>query len=152
MLALALATLTLAPTAPVPPDDANTKALKALQGKWRVVAAEEKGKAIRADDFDIQTITITGTRWVEDEGDQFRSEIKIDPSKSPAHIDLIRLNARGQPTRRIAHGIYKLDEGKLTVCFQSLNPDEEEERPTEFKTATRRSGPQKEKSCSLSSA
>jgi uncharacterized protein (TIGR03067 family) len=135
--------------APVPPDDANVKALKALQGKWKAVAAEQKGFAFNVADFDLQTINVNGTLLalsVDLNKETIRYEIKLDLSKEPAHINLIWLDEKGKPTNRVAHGIYKLDGGRLMICFgQNITPDEPEDRPSEFKTGPPEQRPPKGK-------
>ena len=145
MFALVFATLTLTTAAPVPPDDANAKALKALQGKWKVVAAEENGEAGPLEDFDTHTVAIKGNVLAEIKGgkEQRRYEIKVDPSKSPAHLDLVKLDENGKPTRKVVYAIYKFDGDKLTICFGKGTPDD---RPREFTTGSADLQPPKGKS------
>jgi uncharacterized protein (TIGR03067 family) len=141
-------TVALAGAAPVPKEDDNEKALKAIQGKWKVVAAEEKGKAGNANDFDVQVIAVEGNVLTErrDGKEVARYGISLEPSKSPAHLDLVWLDEKGKLTPRVAHAIYKLEGGRLTICFgHNMTPDKPEDRPREFKTGPPEQRPQKGK-------
>lgn len=134
MLVAVACVLALA-AAPVPPDNSdNAKALKALQGRWKLVAGEERGEAGRADDFGTQDIVVkdvTLTR-LEKGKERDRFTIKFDLSKFPAHLDLVE---QGKTNPGTCHAIYKCEGDRLTICFAGrLSPSEAELRPTEFKT------------------
>jgi uncharacterized protein (TIGR03067 family) len=54
--------------------------------------------------------------------------LKVDPSKKPAEIDLIR---EQEPLKGKAFkGIYKFEDDKLTMCLADIGKD----RPTEFES------------------
>ena len=144
MLALVITTLTLTAAAPVPPDDANAKALKALQGKWKLVAGEERGEAGPAKDFDVQMIGVKGdTLTLIEKGKETRRvTIKLDLSKSPAQLDLIALEDGAAGTN---HAIYKLESDRLTICFanRAFSRTDAKDRPTKFETGPKDQQPAK---------
>ena len=55
-------------------------------------------------------------------------DMKLDPSKKPAHMDIIESNG-GKDT--VLKGIYVIDGDTLKVCFAPPG----DKRPTEFTTA-----------------
>jgi uncharacterized protein (TIGR03067 family) len=110
-------------------EDAATKEMKAMEGDWIVVGLEEGGRKASGDDVKGMRWTFKGSEMVptnpgEKRGDRCR--VKLDPSKSPKHIDLELLE--GNHKGKTVEGIYKLEEGRLTICLR-----EEKGRPTEFK-------------------
>jgi uncharacterized protein (TIGR03067 family) len=136
---LASLALILAPV----PEDANEKALKALQGKWRIVATEDRGGKPEKDDskefltFNADTLTwqrySTVDKWT----------VKIDPSKTPAHINFTA--KVGEKTRTI-HAIYEIKGGRLAICFgNNATPDDPADRPGELKTGSPEQRPKKGK-------
>jgi len=114
------------PLAAAPPQQAE---LARHQGTWSVLSFRREGKDTPAE------ITQTIIRIVEGdhvvwkrEGKSFAAtKVELDPSKSPATIDVI---PDGGPARdkRIL-GIYKLEGNRLTICMA----DADQPRPTEFK-------------------
>src|SRR5437764_360074 len=113
-------TAALASAAPVPREDENEKALKQLQGKWKLVAGEEQGEAGTAKEFDGRKMVISAKgntlTLVEKDKEVGRATIKLDVSKSPAHLDLVALEKGAEGT---CHTIYKIEGDRLTICFAS---------------------------------
>ena len=115
-----------------PKEDAAAKELKVLGGDWDVVVLEQDGRKASADD-------VKGMRWAfkgatmqrtdpgEKPGD--KAEVKLDPSRSPKHIDLVVLG--GDLKGKTLQGIYKLEDGKLTVCLRDEKAPEKG-RPKDF--------------------
>src|SRR5262245_31490071 len=100
-------TVALTGAAPVPPEGENAKALKQLQGKWKLVAGEERGEAAEAKEFDSRkmVISVKGNilTLIEKDKEEGRVTIKVDLSKSPAHLDLVALEEGAEGT---CHTIY----------------------------------------------
>jgi uncharacterized protein (TIGR03067 family) len=145
MLALVF-TVALAGAAPVPREDENEKALKLLQGKWKLVAGEERGEAGTAKEFDRRKMvfSVKGNTLTLSEKDKEagRATIKLDVSKSPAHLDFVALEEGAEGT---CHTIYKLEGDRLTICFPNhvFWRTEAKDRPTKFETGPKDQQPAK---------
>jgi RNA polymerase sigma factor (sigma-70 family) len=115
------------------PDDAAARELKALQGAWEVVAMKSEGVETTPDDVKGMSWTFKGARIEgKDPGDKKATEfgeVNLDPGKNPKHFDVTvtegALKGKSQP------GIYKLEDGRLTVCLRDEKALEKG-RPTEF--------------------
>jgi uncharacterized protein (TIGR03067 family) len=113
-----------------PPTDAAKNDLSKIQGEWVVQQAQRNGKdapekareSIKIK-IDGSKITISDAQSVRDE----TAEITLDPSKSPATIDLKPSRPGGE---ELVPGIYKLDGEMLTLCWTKQGGG----RPTEFST------------------
>ena len=107
----------------------EAEALKELEGDWKVVelvkdgrkATEEGMKEMR---WNFKGSKLQGTDRGGKSADQ--SEVKLDPSKEPPQIDFVGL--AGEHKGETAQCIYKLEKGRLTVCWRN----EKRGRPTEF--------------------
>jgi uncharacterized protein (TIGR03067 family) len=77
------------------------------------------------------TVVIQKDKMSWRKGDMVSKEdtIKLDPSKTPRAMDLIRL--KGNPVGKVSESIYKLEGDTLTLCTPIL--PEASSRPTEFK-------------------
>jgi RNA polymerase sigma factor (sigma-70 family) len=87
-----------------------------LQGTWKLVQTHKHGKKVDAEDIPIHPhdLVIEGSK-VEmklTKGGGDRGEMELNPAATPKQITMTWLIQW--------HGIYKLDEDKLTICF---NPD-----------------------------
>jgi uncharacterized protein (TIGR03067 family) len=111
-------------------DDAAKKELKALEGTWKVVAAEQDGDpldrivggTLKIKDNNFQIKTAGGT--------EMKGDLILDPAKSPKHIDLAHQD--GLLKDKTWQGIYELKGDTLKLCYAEA--DSEKERPAEFKT------------------
>lgn len=108
-----------------------------IEGEYVLVGAEMWGKAdtqkdIEEDSEADRTISITkdtiGMKLMGDK--QHKVKYKIDPSKTPAEIDIIGKD-KGQKDKT-TYGIYKLEGDTLT--FFVFGAEETKDRPKEFKT------------------
>jgi uncharacterized protein (TIGR03067 family) len=94
-----------------------------LQGEWPLVSIELGGKEVeRSKD---QKLVIKGDDWTAPGGGKFK--FKIDATKSPKQLDLIREQG-GQEFTWV--GIYKIEGDTLTFCRSAGAGGE---RPKEFK-------------------
>ena len=111
-------------------EEARKKELKALQGTWKVVAAEQDGDpldrivggllTIKENNFVIKT---TG-------GTELEGDLILNPSKKPKQIDFA--HQKGLLKDKTWQGIYELKDDTLKFCYAEADSDKE--RPTEFKT------------------
>lgn len=111
-------------------EDAAKKEQKALQGTWKVVAAEQDGEPLDR--------IVGGTMTVKDNnfhiktagGSELKGDLILDPAKSPKHVNLAHQD--GPLKDKTWQGIYELKGDVLKICYAEA--DSEKERPTEFKT------------------
>jgi RNA polymerase sigma factor (sigma-70 family) len=115
------------------PEDAAAKELKSLQGDWNVVALAAAGQRATPDDVKGMSWTFKGARIAGiNPGDKKATEfgeVKLDPTKTPKHFDLVPLE--GEIKGKSQPGIYKLEDGLLTVCLRDEKALEKG-RPKEF--------------------
>lgn len=122
--ALAAAVFAVGLAGPLAADDAT---FQALAGTYKAVAVVKDGKAAPAElvadmrakiEKDEITFTVKGK--------EFPAKLKVDPAKTPAHVDLAP--ADGPEKGRSFPGIYKLEKDELVLAFT-----ETADRPTDFK-------------------
>ena len=111
-------------------DDGAKKALKELQGTWKVTAAEQDGDSldrivggimvIKDNNFHIKTVS----------GTELKGDLVLNPSKAPKHLDYI--HQEGPLKDKKWEGIYEFKDDALKICYAEADSDKE--RPTEFKT------------------
>jgi uncharacterized protein (TIGR03067 family) len=123
---LLLSCVLLAANAPA--QDQVTKELGKFEGTWQPIYIEFDGKKFEGD-FKNDRLVIIGKNY-ELRGPKVKMEgfLKIDPAKSPRHMDTEVTAGDGKGTKTI--GIYELDGQKLMVCYCMVPGD----RPTEFQT------------------
>src|SRR5262249_5711830 len=105
------------------------KELDKLQGEWKMVSLEQRGKKAPDEEVKAYTLTIKGDQWIVSVQDREGRgmTIKIDPSKNPKTIDLTQKLGEKEV---VSQGIYKLEGDTLTLC----RTQGKQERPKEFKT------------------
>jgi uncharacterized protein (TIGR03067 family) len=111
--------------------DAAEKAkadLKKMQGEWVMETLEINGKSVSKiqESFLIVKDDEYKTRVKKSEPPGFK--LKLDPSKDPKHVDMIRDEGGFQ---KVYKGIYTFEKGSLKIC-RGISP--EQERPTVFAT------------------
>jgi uncharacterized protein (TIGR03067 family) len=108
-----------------PSDDAK-KVLKDLQGTWKVGEAKIGGVSPDEKLLEKMVVVIRDNRVLFKDGlTDSDAEVKLDPSKKPAWIDMTP--AREKITIK---GIYELDGDALKLCWAQ----EGKERPTTFES------------------
>ena len=108
----------------------DDKALKALEGTYKVTVAEQSGKAAEKAITDVMTVTIASDQFTVSAGpdDKKAAKITVMPAAKVSTIDLSP--ADGPEKGKTFAGIYrKVENGELTLVFR-----EGGNRPTEFKS------------------
>jgi len=107
--------------------------LKALEGTWKLVAAEEGGQAIPQDKLPAISFTFQpdGTSTVRGPEGEFQTRSSVDPTKNPKTIDIVFLS--GPLKGRQQYGIYKVEGDRQTVVA-TLADAKAEDRPVDFTT------------------
>jgi len=106
---------------------AQDKALKELEGTYKVTFMEKVGKVAPKEVIDSLKVTVKGDELVLKVGDEEKkAKIKVDSSKTPSTIDIVPSD--GPERGRTFPGIYKIEKGEVTVVFT-----EKGERPKDFK-------------------
>jgi uncharacterized protein (TIGR03067 family) len=111
-------------------DDDAQKALKGLEGKYKLTALEKGGMKAPPDVMaNMEGVSIKGDVLVlKVRGEDKTVKLKVDPSKSPKEIDVMPQDG---PTKgKTFLGIYSAEKGEVKILFA-----EEGARPKEFKTA-----------------
>ena len=118
------------------------RALKELEGVWKVTAEHEFGRELTKDEMRKRNrhITIKGNSFRTDRvaGDKLGSytgTIQIDPERKT--FDFIGNGPHGKPVEWI--GIYKADGNSLALCYR-IKGEGNAPRPTEFKSLSEKPG------------
>lgn len=118
--------LVLAIAAPAPKESPKpATADNPLLGEWVVESHIASGKPIPIRDKP-ERVMITRDLWKVGKELKTESNLSLDPTKDPPHID-VWVPTQGEEAR--VRGIYKLDGDTLTVCY-SLGT----ERPTKLES------------------
>ncbi len=112
-------------------DASETKDEDRIQGTWKVVEVEEKGRQRSAEDIKDSKLIVKGDQMDFVRGaETVRVSYRLDPASKPKAIDL------EEAKRGTLHGIYLLEGKKLTICISFALGAEGKKRPSQFK-ATR---------------
>ena len=106
--------------------------LKRLTGDWKVVALEANGKKAPAAELEGMRWSFSGAEVrFTDPGEEpgGKTSVKLDPTQSPKHIDLVTLEGKSKGTT--SQGIYKLEKDRLVICLRDPSRAEKG-RPTTF--------------------
>jgi len=104
-----------------------------LKGTWVLVSLEQDGKAQPLPANGRFTMTFQGDKLIATEGVTKEATYSIDPTKQPAHLDIIPADDpdKGEP----APLIYVIDKDELKICGATLGAlGRDGERPKEFAT------------------
>ena len=103
----------------------------ALQGTWKVIASEQDGEKVPADDIkDLFLIFKGDVILIREAGkSEEKFSFSLDPAKKPKEIDLtIKF---GPAKGRVDRAIYSIEGDTLRICIQSAK---DTPRPREFST------------------
>ena len=107
---------------------ADDKALKDLEGSYKVLVLEKAGKTAPKDLIDSVSISIKGDALTINFKDEKKSaKIKADNSKTPHTLDITPTD--GEEKGKTFPGIYKIEKNEVTFVFV-----EKGDRPKEFKS------------------
>ena len=113
-------------------DDAK-KDQEALQGTWKPVSSEQRGKD-QGEEAREHALIFEKDTFTVKRGDEVvaKGTFKLDPAKSPKAIDMTITEGREDKDKgKEVRGIYQLDKTTLKWCFSEPGVAE---RPTEFAT------------------
>ena len=123
MRGIALVAVLLVPAARLAADEAVDKALKAMEGDWKVEKMTAGGQELPAEAVAKITFTIKDGEITPSDNPADKAKLKLDPSKKPAHLDLTDKSNKTVP------GIYEVSGETLKLCFAD---EPAATRPTEF--------------------
>lgn len=128
ILVIAAACCLMAADEPQKNDAKDDKAK--MQGTWKVVSMERKGK--KRDNVDEMSLVVKGDTLTARQGDRmvFKGKFKLDGSKKPRTIDLEIVEGRGDKGK-VSQGIYKVEGDTFTWCNAAPGVAD---RPKEFAT------------------
>jgi uncharacterized protein (TIGR03067 family) len=114
-------------------DEDGKKEFKKFEGTWVLVSGERDGKKVADEDVKKSKIVMKGEETTlftpHQSGETIKSTRKLDPSKKPAQVDIMR--STGPGAGQTIKGIYEwIDADTYRVCMAPPGKD----RPTEFKT------------------
>ncbi len=127
--------LVFAAAAPAPSADPKAKPpteqaeLQRFQGTWRVESWAEGGKPLPAAEATGRTVFFGNNLFVVRSGAKIvqAGTLKLDPAKSPPTFNGVV--KQGDPRDGVLLGVYSLDAGTLTLCYDPKGQD----RPTTVK-------------------
>lgn len=108
---------------------ARAEDVKAMEGTWKVEAAEAGGKALESADLMAVVLKITGLRYevtIKDKLDG--GTLALDEKQTPKTLDAT--DTEGENVGKVVKAIYELTGDTLRVCY-TLDGGE---RPKEFAT------------------
>lgn len=111
-------------------DEAASKELKALQGTWTVVAAEQDGDSLDRIVGGVMVVKDNNFHIKTKSGTELKGDLVLNPTKKPKHIDYV--HQEGLLKDKKWEGIYELKDDALKIIYAEADSDKE--RPTEFKT------------------
>lgn len=113
--------------------DPIAEELQKLQGGWQVIAAEQRGKpfnAIRGGGLVIEGRTFFLRTAA---GNEFRGDIRIDPTTAPKHLDFVHAGSGA-----IWNAIYSVDDETFRLNY--VEGGGKDPRPTLFATSSDSAG------------
>lgn len=120
-------------------DETADKETKRLEGTWKIVSLKVDGDDAPAQFIQQGRWSIKGELIAISGPGGGKSTFKVDPSQSPWRIDMT--GSEGPGKGKTIKGIYKLEKGRLTICFPGGKQDEPQDlpRPEKFDGGSGRS-------------
>ena len=114
-------------------DDDVRKELKALEGTWKTVGLQARGREFpKALVFDFTFIVgADGKAIGRKPTSEYQAKVTVDPKKNPKTID--NAHETGESKGKVQYGIYKQEGGKWIVCMTPPGAAESD-RPKSFDT------------------
>ena len=114
-------------------DDDVRKELKALEGTWKTIGVQARGRAFpKALVFDFTFIIGADGKSIGRMGkSEYQAKVSVDPKKNPKTID--NAHETGQDKGKTQYGIYKLEGEKWIVCMTPAGAAASD-RPKSFDT------------------
>ena len=114
-------------------NDDVRKELKALEGTWKTVGLQARGREFpKALVFDFTFIIGADGKSIGRMGkSEYQAKVSFDPKKNPKTID--NAHETGQDKGKTQYGIYKLEGEKWIVCMTPVGAAESD-RPKNFDT------------------
>jgi uncharacterized protein (TIGR03067 family) len=108
-------------------DEDAKKALKALQGTWKVTALTFEGKEAPEEAVKKMVFTVKEDAYAMKEGDKQKESgtIKVDPTEKPKTIDFVI--KEGEDKGKTQQGIYTLEGDTLKICMAKPGKDRPKE-------------------------
>ncbi len=120
MRSILIATCCVLVTGSDGPETAAKKELAKFQGSWAAASIQIGLKKTPNEDLKLFRLVIEGDVWIAKTKGEKRSKIRLDPSKSPKHLDLIDVVGEKE---RVVRCIYELKDDTLTVCRPYMQMD-----------------------------
>ena len=108
---------------------ADEKALKELEGTYKVLSVERDGKMPEKAIIETITVVIRGDEFVMSFSADDKKVAKLKATSDPKLSTIDLTPQDGEEKGKTFPGIYKLEKGELTLAFS-----EKGNRPTEFKS------------------
>lgn len=118
--------------APLTAQDRAAEELARFQGAWAVTAGEQNGKPFDAIRGGTLTVTDRTFALRTAGGNEFKGEIRINVSTSPAQLDFVHANGM------VWEAIYSVDEDAFKLNY--VEAGGRDRRPTVFATSTGTAG------------
>jgi uncharacterized protein (TIGR03067 family) len=123
---LVLLALLLSTAAPA--QDKAAEELQKLQGVWTVTAAEQRGRPFDLIKGGALTIAERNFALKTAAGNEFKGEIRVNPSTTPRHLDFVHANSGP-----VWEAIYTVNDDVLRLNY--VEGGGQDKRPTLFATS-----------------